>query len=273
MITLGGLTISGESIAYYPENRMDAVETYMANGPMAGRARWSLAGEDVGDFMLDRRRDTQVQEFSQLRDAQGRRHGQHLQGHRQGKRRYLHGHPRRDRHGHRRGRTWDAVREFQTQLHGERRRRRGNLHAQRPMADNATWSLEGADKGYFTITGGMLKFRNSPNFEMPRGQALSATNTNIYEVTVKAEAGGEMDGILVTVTVSNVDELGTLSGDSSHSYEEGGEAPWVPTWSTARWRAVQSGRLTARQRLLHDHRRYAQVQDTLPTSRCRGARR
>ena len=49
------------------------------------------------------------------------------------------------------------------------------------------------------------------------------TNTNTYMVTVKASAGGEMDEIMVTVTVGNVDELGTLSGDSSHSYEEGGE--------------------------------------------------
>ena len=87
-------------------------------------------------------------------------------------------------------------------------------------ADGATWSLEGADKGYFTIIGGMLKFKNSPNYEMPRGAAMSATNTNEYMVTVKAEAGGEMDEIMVTVTVDNVEELGMLPGDSSHSYME-----------------------------------------------------
>ena len=45
---------------------------------------------------------------------------------------------------------------------------------------------------------------------MPRGQALSATNTNIYEVTVKAEAG-EMGEIMVTVNVDNVEELGAVT--------------------------------------------------------------
>ena len=29
----------------------------------------------------------------------------------------------------------------------------------------------------------MLKFKAAPNFEMPRGQALSDTNTNTYMVT------------------------------------------------------------------------------------------
>ena len=86
--------------------------------------------------------------------------------------------------------------------------------------DMAAWSLEGTDKGYFTITDGMLKFRNSPNYEMPRNRALSGTNTNEYMVTVKAEAGGEMDEIMVTVTVANVEEIGMLSGDSSRSYME-----------------------------------------------------
>ena len=40
-------------------------------------------------------------------------------------------------------------------------------------------------------------------------------------VTVQAEASGEMDMVEVTVTVTNVDELGTLSGSTSASIMEG----------------------------------------------------
>ena len=211
VITLGGLTISGPSMPYYAENRMDAVETYMASGSLAGRARWSLTGEDSGDFILDRDgvlkfksspnyemprdddtdniykvtvranagtyMDTQnvivtVTNVDELGTLSGNLRPSHMEN------------------------SEDAVETYAPSG---------------PMADIATWSLEGTDQGYFTITGGMLKFKKSPNFEMPRGQALSATNTNIYEVTVKAEAGGETDKILVTVTVVNVDEDGTVT--------------------------------------------------------------
>ena len=73
-----------------------------------------------------------------------------------------------------------------------------------PMADNATWNVEGADANHFTITGGMLKFSSAPDYEMPRGMAMSDTNTNTYMVTVKASAGGEMAMQEVTVMVTNV---------------------------------------------------------------------
>ena len=79
-----------------------------------------------------------------------------------------------------------------------------------PGSDMATWSLEGDDARYFTIMGGMLEFRDSPNYEMPRGQAISATNTNTYMVTVKASAGTNMDTLDVTVMVTNEDEDGTV---------------------------------------------------------------
>ena len=90
-----------------------------------------------------------------------------------------------------------------------------------PDADKATWSTEGADARYFTITGGILNFRSAPDFEMPRGQARSATNTNEYMVTVKASYGTDMDEIMVTVTVGNVEEPGTVT-----------LSPMVPTVGT-----------------------------------------
>ena len=51
-ITEGGLAISGVSSVYYAEDRTDAVETYMASGPDADMASWTLGGDDAGDFMI-----------------------------------------------------------------------------------------------------------------------------------------------------------------------------------------------------------------------------
>ena len=93
-----------------------------------------------------------------------------------------------------------------------------------PMGGTATWNVEGADADYFTITNGMLKFSSAPDYEMPRGMAMSDDNINSYKVTVKASAGGEMEMVHVTVMVTNVDELGMLTADmdSPISYAEGG---------------------------------------------------
>ena len=49
---------------------------------------------------------------------------------------------------------------------------------------------------------------------------MSDTNTNTYMVTVKAEAGGEMEMVEVTVMVTNVVELGMLTGPDSASHPE-----------------------------------------------------
>ena len=57
----------------------------------------------------------------------------------------------------------------------------------------------------------MLKFKSAPDYEMPRGAAMSDTNTNTYMVTVKAEAGGVMEMVEVTVMVTNEEEDGTVT--------------------------------------------------------------
>ena len=84
------------------------------------------------------------------------------------------------------------------------------------------WTLEGADANYFmlersssTSTSRTLKFKESPNYEMPRGQAVSAANTNTYMVTVKVSAGNEMNTRDVTVTVTNVEEPGMVELSST----------------------------------------------------------
>ena len=96
----------------------------------------------------------------------------------------------------------------------------GTYTADGPVA--ASWSLEGDDMGAFSIGGssGELMFASPPDFEAPTDMGMD----NMYQVTVKAEAGGEMDMMDVTVTVTNVEEVGMLTGDASDDYAENGTA-------------------------------------------------
>ena len=87
-------------------------------------------------------------------------------------------------------------------------------------ADSVQWSLLGDDAGDFNINGGHLTFRTSPDYEDP----ADGNTDNVYLVTVVATAGDLTDDQEVTVTVSNVDELGTLSGSTSASIMEGATA-------------------------------------------------
>ena len=83
------------------------------------------------------------------------------------------------------------------------------------MDDAAEWTLDGADSRHLMLdsTGmtRMIKFSSAPDYEMPRGAAMSDTNTNTYMVTVKAEAGGEMKMMAVTIMVTNMEEDGTVT--------------------------------------------------------------
>ena len=73
------------------------------------------------------------------------------------------------------------------------------------------WSLSGPDADQFTIDGGVLAFREPPNYEDPQTAATGVrlSERNLYRVTVKA-GGGTHD---VAVTVTDVDEAGTASID------------------------------------------------------------
>ena len=81
----------------------------------------------------------------------------------------------------------------------------GAFHAYDQDGDAIEWSLSGPDADRFTIDGGVLAFRESPDYEDPR----SAARTNVYRVTVEA-SGGTHD---VAVTVTDVDEAGMVSID------------------------------------------------------------
>ena len=94
----------------------------------------------------------------------------------------------------------------------------GSYTAAGPMADMATWTVEGADAMYFSVSPAMgamtdLMFKSAPDYEMPRAMAKSETNTNTYMVTLKASDGTEVgtDTHEVTVMVTNVDEDGKVT--------------------------------------------------------------
>ena len=74
--------------------------------------------------------------------------------------------------------------------------------------DPIAWSLSGADSGAFTIVGGELRFAAPPDYENATDTGGQAGD-NVYEVTVNATGGS----LAVTVTVTNVDEPGSVSID------------------------------------------------------------
>ena len=73
-------------------------------------------------------------------------------------------------------------------------------------ASSGGWSVGGRDADLFEISAdGALSFKSSPNFEDPK----DVGGDNTYNVTV-SRSGGSLD---VTVTVTNVDEAGSVSLD------------------------------------------------------------
>ena len=87
----------------------------------------------------------------------------------------------------------------------------GTFWAYDQDGDAIVWSLSGLDDGLFAIDGGVLAFRESPDYEAPRSAARGGrlAERNVYRVTVEA-SGGTHD---VAVTVTDVDESGTVSID------------------------------------------------------------
>ena len=76
--------------------------------------------------------------------------------------------------------------------------------------DNGTiiWSLSGADASKFFISAnGVLTFKTYPDFEA----RASSNNSNAYQVTVEATDGTNPVTLDVTVSVTNVEEAGTVT--------------------------------------------------------------
>ena len=75
--------------------------------------------------------------------------------------------------------------------------------------DAIEWSLSGDDADLFTIDGGVLAFKESPNYEEPSSAVTGGTieERNAYNITIEATGGTHS----VTVNVTNVDEAGSVS--------------------------------------------------------------
>ena len=90
-----------------------------------------------------------------------------------------------------------------------------------PDNDTLTYGLGGTDSMYFTIDDmGQIMTKAELDYEMPRGQAMSDTNTNAYMVTVTAtDSSMATDTIDVTVMVTDV----MVGGDATlNSYDANG---------------------------------------------------
>ena len=212
-------TVSGDATANYPENGTIAVATYTADGPDAASATWTLSGDDAGDFAISNGGELTFAAFPNYEDpADTGRDNEYMvtvmaeAG----------------------GETGEVAVTVTVTDENELGTVSGDATANYPEngtvavatytadgpdAASATWTLSGDDAGDFTISnGGELTFAASPNYEDP----ADTGRDNEYMVTVMAEAGGETGEVAVTVTVTDENELGTVSGDATANYPENG---------------------------------------------------
>ena len=202
----GGLAISGMSSVDYPENGMDAVATYMVSGPDADMASLTLEGDDDAYFMISGGMLTfrASPDYENPMDAD--MDNVYMVTIMADDGTYMDTHnvtvtvTNEDELGMLVGQ--DSVGYMENDTGAVE-----TYTADGPVTP--TWSLEGDDSGAFTIGGssGELMFASPPDFEAPADMGMD----NMYQVTVKAEAGGEMDMMDVTVTVTNVEEPGMVT--------------------------------------------------------------
>ena len=208
----GGISVSGPSSRDYAENGTDAVATYTAQGENAAKATWSLSGDDAEDFNISSGGSLTFKtspDFEAPADADTNNT-------------YIvtvkasYGSDEMD--------TQDVtVTVTDVSELGMLEGMESISYAENGTdavgtytttgPDTATWSLDGGDGGDFSISSaGVLTFRSSPNYETP----MDANGDNVYEVMVKAEVGGEMEMVEVTVMVTNAEEDGTVTLEPMH---------------------------------------------------------
>ena len=90
-----------------------------------------------------------------------------------------------------------------------------------PENGQIAWSLLGDDSADFFINSGVLAFNTPPDHEAP----ADADTNNVYLVTIKASDGNNADTLVLTVTVTNVDETPEVTGNSLIDYPENGADP------------------------------------------------
>ena len=74
----------------------------------------------------------------------------------------------------------------------------------------ATLSLGGDDASAFTLTDGVLSFNEAPDYETPG----DADGDNVYMVTITGTMDDQMGEQAIAITVTNMDEMGSISFDS-----------------------------------------------------------
>ena len=213
-ITASGLRISGPASKSYAENGRDAVDTYTAEGENGANARWTLVGDDAGDFALTSRSGASTMlrfrsspNYEDAKDADTDNDYEVTVKATAGT----------DMDTQKVRVTVTDVNELgmlagKTSPNYEENGRDAVATYTTDGPGSTRWSLDGDDAGDFALsrTSGastMLRFRTSPNYEAP----ADADTNNVYKVTVKAAAGGEMQPMHVTVTVDNVEEAGTVT--------------------------------------------------------------
>ena len=75
-----------------------------------------------------------------------------------------------------------------------------------PEGGGLVWSLSGDDGDDFSIDDGVLRFGVPPDYEAP----ADTNGDNVYQVTVEVSDGTNTSSAGVTVTVTNVDEDGSI---------------------------------------------------------------
>ena len=130
-----------------------------------------------------------------------------------------------------------------------------------PEGDNVIWSLTGDDRGAFDISAsGNLTFKAPPDFEA----RADADQDNRYEVTVEAFDGKNTGAREVTVSVTNVEEAGTVALSSPRPQTDYGLAAtltdpdgsitalvwtWERSQTRSGWEVIDGGRVPP----LHAH--------------------
>ena len=224
VITEGVLTLTGPKGGQeYPENGTEAVGTYRMDGAEVAGATMELMGDDAGDFTLEGSgmsrtlKFTSTPNFEMPMDMDEDNEYKVTVRVRKGQIMDMADLTvtvtDEDELGRLAGDASPTYAEDRTNAVGIYEVRGGDGSA-------IDWSLEGADAGQFMLDGtGMsrtLMFSSAPDFEAP----ADADGDNGYMVTVKAEAGGEEETVGITITVTDVDEHGTLEGDTSVTYAE-----------------------------------------------------
>ena len=88
-----------------------------------------------------------------------------------------------------------------------------------PEGSDVTWGLAGIDRSAFTMSAtGVLSFNSPPDYESP----ADSGSDNVYELTVEArDENNNTAGLAVTVTVTNVTDVGVPSNVRVTRHESG----------------------------------------------------